>query len=212
MSVSSWPSALPYPDDLLLGPDPDRRPRPVTVAVALMAACSAFAVTVGALALLAMWHFTGTFPAAAALTGASDQMVHDTELWVRAALIVLSIGAVASSAVMALLAVGVQAGNRGARMGTWVLCALATPGAVVTLGVAVLSRTPVASGDPSTPTYLATALARAAQQSAPGWFSGAVGSLCALSVLGYIAVAVLLAVPRAKAYFHRLATPWPAAT
>ena len=192
-------------------PDPGRRPTPVTVAVALMAATAALAMTFAGLSLAAMTHFNREFRVNVAATGATDLVIHQTEIGVRAALITFAVVAAVAGVVTSLLAIGVQAGNGGARVGTWVLCCLGTLCGVATVCGVVVANSPITAVDPTGPNYLAGVLAQGVRTSLPGWFAGTLGSVCGVLALGYIAVAVLLAVPAARAYFQRIAVPWPAA-
>jgi hypothetical protein len=182
----------------------------VTVALALMATTSALAVTLAGLALLAMAHFNREFRPNVAGVGATGLAISQTEMWVRIALIALAAVAAATAVVNSLLALGAQAGNNGARVGTWVLCCLGTLCGVTVVAGVVLARSPVTATDPAAPSF-AGVIAQAVRASLPGWFGGALGSLCGALALGYIAVAVLLAVPSARAFFQRTVVPWPAA-
>jgi Na+-driven multidrug efflux pump len=57
-------------------------------------------------------------------------------------------------------------------------------------------------------TAITVAAIRSAQDAVPSWCSGLIGCLSCAVALGYIAVAILLAVPAAKAYFGRVIEPW----
>jgi|SRR5215467_1790846 len=211
MSVS-YPPAQAQPEGPPAPPtDPSRRPGQVTVAVALTATTSALALTVAGLTVIAMAHFNHEFRPNIADAGVTDLTVHQTEIGVRGVLIALAAVAAAAAVVNSLLAIGVQAGNNGARVGTWVLCCLGTLCGVASVAGIVLARSPITAVDPSGAPTLAATIAQAVRASLPGWFGGALGSLCGTLALGYIAVAVLLAVPSARAFFQRIAVPWPAA-
>jgi len=207
----SYPPAPARPD----GPDaaardPGRRPRPVTAALALMATTAALLLTTAGAAVAAMAHFNREIRRNTATIGASDLVIHQIEIGVRAILIVLAAAALAAAVVTSLLAIGVQAANNGARVGTWILCSLGTLCGVTGVGAVVVARSPMTAVDPAGPTYVG-AITESVRQSLPSWFGGALGGLCGLLALGYIAVAVLLAVPAARAFFQRIAVPWPTA-
>lgn len=207
----SYPLAQAQPEGPPPPPaDPARRPRQVIAALALMATTSALALTVAGVALLAMAQFNRDFRPNTAAAGITGLVLRQTEIGVRAALIALAAAAAAAAVVNGLLAVGVQAGNNGARVGAWVLCSLGTLCGVISVAGVVVARSPITAVDPAAPTF-AGAVAQAVRESLPDWFGGALGSLSGVLALGYIAVAVLLAVPAARAFFQRIAVLRPAA-
>jgi hypothetical protein len=190
---------------LLLTDDLPRRPRSIDLAAGAMIAAAVIGLVISGVTFGSLYHFNATYPIAVAPIGANDQFVREVEAVVRAGLIVMAAAALILSIVQAALTSGVVRGNRGARMGAWVLSAVGVAYAMATLLTMVAAHS--ISTEPSSGATTA-AVVQTAQDSIPGWFTGLVGMLAMLQILGFVAAAILLAVPSAGAFYRRIMRPW----
>jgi hypothetical protein len=185
------------------------RPATATAAAVVMLATGILGLTVALITVLGMHSFNDSFRRDVSTFGPPPSLVDTTELTGRVVFEIVSVGALVCALVTAVLACGVLRANRGARVGAWLISAVGTIGALVTIAGAVLVRVSVDVRDFDAQTSITVATIRAAQDAVPSWCSGLVGSLSGAVAFGYIAVAVLLAVPASKAYFRRVIEPWP---
>ncbi len=193
-------------------PAEQRRPAVVTAAGALMlvVALAALAVTVGL--LVAAARFRGRYLPLAANTDAVQRDIDRVGDTVRTSMGVLAILVLVLAGVLALLAVGVLRRGRSARIGTWVLVAI---GLLCGCGQGVAAGSAVSdvsyTGDPAR-VDVASQLTTAVQDALPSWLPGLVVTAALVQVVGYILVAVLLALPPANRYFRGVTqpVPWPA--
>ncbi len=173
-----------------------------------MLATAAITLAVALTTVLGMHAFNDSFRRDVASFGPPRSLVDTTEMTSRVIFEIVAGGALICAIVTAVLACGVLRANRGARVGAWLLAAVGTISALVTVTGAVLVRVSVDARDFDTQTSITVATIKAAQDAVPSWCSGLVGSLSGAAALGYIAVAILLAVPASKAYFGRVIEPW----
>jgi hypothetical protein len=106
---------------------------------------------------------------------------------------VLAVVGAAAAAVLVVLALGVLRGMAGFRIATWVLCGLGLlcgAGAVLWSLVQRAGRWDAAALDALAGSY-------------PSWWLWLSGTLSAGQALGYVVVALLLALPAAHAFFRR---------
>jgi hypothetical protein len=108
-----------------------------------------------------------------------------------------------------VLAFWLMKGSTTARIVTWVLCGIgalcACCGGASLFALSSLDRIQV-SGDEQTEKQVD--LAKALADSVPGWQKGIGGTVAVLQLLGYLAVAILLALPAANAFFRKAPTAW----
>ncbi|HEX2356496.1 MAG TPA: hypothetical protein VHI50_08545 [Micromonosporaceae bacterium] len=161
---------------------------------------------VAAIANLAMMNrLVDRFRERAAGTDATGSEIDTVVGFIRG----ISIGTAVIGIIVALALIGLALGNlRGSnasRIATWVLCGIgAVCGCCGLVGVlAQNNATFGGAGDDRTAEDLGRALADAS----PGWWTALSGTLSIGQALGYIAVAVLLALPAANAFFRRPAVP-----
>jgi hypothetical protein len=121
------------------------------------------------------------------------------------------IGAVIGGLIAILLiflAIWLVKGSNMARIVTWVVCCIGALCACCSgtslFALSGLSRIEV-SGDQQAEKQVD--LAKALADSVPGWQKGVVGTVAVLQLLGYLAVAILLALPAANAFFRKVTAP-----
>jgi hypothetical protein len=177
----------------------------VTLAAGLMMLMALLGL-IGAVATLAvMGRYVDRFRELAAGTDATRTEIDNTAT----AIEVVSVGVAVIGILVALLLVGLALGNlsgsNGSRIATWVVSGLGfLCGCCGLFGAIAQNNAAFSTGaDNSTAEDLGRALADAA----PGWWTGMSGGLSVGQALGYIAVAVLLAVPAANAFYRKPAAP-----
>ncbi|HEX2771455.1 MAG TPA: hypothetical protein VHN18_03370 [Micromonosporaceae bacterium] len=184
---------------------PARRPAAVTAAAALLAAMAAAGLANAIVGLLSLQGITDRFRSAADATDANRSDVEGLVATLRIGLAVGLIISLVVAVLLVALAVGILRGSAGARIGTWVVCGL---GALCGIcGLALLAGQRLVSLQ--TDSTDADAL-RALTDAYPGWWLGLNGALSAGQTIGYLLVALLLAVPSASRFFrHRRPAPEP---
>ncbi|HWB37890.1 MAG TPA: hypothetical protein VHA75_17885, partial [Rugosimonospora sp.] len=198
---------------------PDARTRPPVVsaaaAVLLVTALAALAATVAL--LVAAARFRGRYLPLARRTDATDHDINDVGDTIRATMGVLAVLLFLLAVALVLLAVGVLRHSFVARILTWVAAGLGLLCACSQVsGAASAVSDMTYTGDPER-VDVASQLTTAVQDALPAWFPGLLGAAATVQLLGYILVAVLLALPPANRYFRRArpapvpgGTPWPA--
>jgi uncharacterized membrane protein len=100
-------------------------------------------------------------------------------------------------------------GSNTARIITWVLCGIgalcACCSGLSLFALSGLNRVTV-NGDAQAEKQVD--LAKALADAVPGWQKGLLGTVSVLQLLGYLAVAILLALPAANAFFKKVAPVW----
>lgn len=184
---------------------PARRPAVVTAAAALLAAMAAAGLANAVVGLLSLQGITDRFRSAADATDANRSDVEGLVATLRIGLAVGLMISLAAAVLLVALAVGILRGSAGARIGTWVVCGLGALCGVCGLAVLVGQRlVPLQTGSTN-----ADAL-RALTDAYPGWWLGLNGALSAGQTIGYLLVALLLAVQPANRFFrHRRPAPEP---
>jgi Family of unknown function (DUF6264) len=108
-----------------------------------------------------------------------------------------------------VLAFWLLRGSNAARITTWVLCGIgalcACCSGVSLFALSSLDRVTV-SGDVQAEKRVD--LAKALVDAVPGWQKGLAGTVSVVELLGYLAVAILLALPAANAFFRKAAPVW----
>ncbi|MEU8078099.1 hypothetical protein AB0B31_21885 [Catellatospora citrea] len=178
------------------------RPAVVTAAAAILALLALLNLVNALLHLAAINSVLNRFRVRAVLEGVNPADLHTLENSLKVGLVLSALVLVVAAIILLALAWGVWQGNRVARILTWIACGL---GILVSCcgisGAASLGSgnvTVQGGGDPSV-----TRGAQALVDSFPGWWAGLTGLSSAAQVLGYIATAVLLALPAANEFFSR---------
>lgn len=184
------------------------RPAVVTAAVIVMLTTAVLGLTVALVSVLGMHAFNDAFRRDVAPFSPPRQLVDTTEATGRVVFVSLAVVALICAIVTGVLAFGVLRANTGARVGAWLMSALGVISALITITGAVLVRVTFEAHNVDEQTAVTAAAIRSAQDSVPSWCSGLIGSLSGVVALGYIAAAILLAVPAAKMYFGRIIEPW----
>jgi hypothetical protein len=197
----SYPQPQPVP--------PARRPATVTLAAILMFLIALLGVVSAITSLSAVNQIVDRFRELAARTDASLTDIDNLAGAIRGVSVATAVFALLFAIVLVALAFGILRGNNVARVLTWIICGLGVLCGCCSLGSVIWqnSMTSFRSGDVDDQT--AEQLAQALQDSYPGWLTGTSGTLSALQLLGYIAIAILLALPAASAFFRRPAQPQP---
>lgn len=175
---------------------PARRPAVVTAAAGLLLVMALAGIMNAGYAVASLVGIVQRFRTAAA--GVSDS---DIDLMVAAVrtgvLITAGLGTVVA-VLLALLAFGVWQGSAGARIATWVVSGLGLLCGCLSLGAVLLQRLVPVEVDP-----VAADRIEALVSAYPSGWVALSGILSAAQTLGYLVVAVLLALPPAGAFFRR---------
>ncbi|MEH0842553.1 hypothetical protein V6U81_09210 [Micromonospora sp. CPCC 205711] len=183
-----------YPDQV-----PARRPAAVTLAAAVLALMALAAAVYAVVSLLALGGTVDRFRAAAAGTTASADDVDGVVLLLRVLTIVSAVLTILVGLLLVGLAAGLLARRAGARVATWVVCGLGLLLGCCGVAVLVAQRTNPVRGQTSASGELVGLLADAY----PSWWIPVNGGLSVAQALGYLVVALLLALPAANAWFRR---------
>lgn len=178
------------------------RPTVVTAATAILGLLALLNLVNALLHLAAISSVLNRLRVRAVLAGVSPAVLANLENSTKAALLTSAAVSVIAAIVLLALAWGVWQGNRVARILTWIVCGLgillACCGISGAVSLGTGNVTVQGGGDPS---Y--TRGAQALVDSFPGWWAALSGLSSLAQVLGYIATAVLLALPAANAWFSR---------
>lgn len=178
------------------------RPAVVTAAAAILGLLALLNLVNAILHLASINTVLNRFRVRAVLEGVNPADLGPIETTLKTALVVSALVAVLVAIVLAILAWGVWQGSQVARVVTWVVCGLgimlACCGISGAFSLGTRNVSVQGGGDPSV-----TRGAQALVDSFPGWWAGLTGASSAGQVLGYIATAVLLALPAANLFFSR---------
>jgi hypothetical protein len=181
-----------------------RRPTAVTTAAAVMVGMATLGLVGAVLTLVTVNGIIADFRAAA--TGANANQVNALAGFLRTYSVLAAVFGVLGAALLVGLAVGNLRGVRGTRIATWVVCGLGLfLGCCGVLGVLLSGAVQLGSA-----TQTDTQVAQALSAAYPGWWIGVNAAVSGGQAVGYIAVAILLALPAATAFFRRPepATQW----
>jgi hypothetical protein len=185
--------------------EPARRPAPVSAAVSIMILMAAGGLANAVIGLAGMGGVVDRFRAGATRAGASEADIDSLAGLAWGMVIAGAVLAVVLAALLVTLALGNLRGSNGARIATWVVCGLGLLcgccGLLAVVGQSALSWN-ISSDDPT-----AEDLTQALTDAYPGWWIGLSGSLSAAQALGYLVVALLLALPAAHRYFRKRPAP-----
>ncbi|SCG46894.1 hypothetical protein [Micromonospora halophytica] len=181
-----------YPDQV-----PTRRPAVVTLAAAVLALMALGALVYAVATLLALGGTVDRFRAAAADTVAGADDVDGVVALVRAGAIVSAVLTVLVGVLLVGLATGLLAGRRGARVATWVVGGLGLLAGCCTGALLLGQRaTPLETG-------IDANLLGLLGEAYPSWWLPVNAGVSVAQMLGYLVVAVLLALPAANGWFAR---------
>ncbi|MGC4810321.1 hypothetical protein ACLQ29_07315 [Micromonospora sp. DT228] len=185
-------------------------------AVVLSAATVLWVMAVASLAytvvdLVVLGGTVDAFRSAARDTSASPEQIDDVVTLLRASAVLSAVLAALSAPVLAGLALGLLAARNGVRVATWVVSGLGVLGGCCSVAVLIGERAaPLQLG--ADDQALAELLGLIGD-AYPSWWIPLNAGLSVGQVLGYLVVAVLLALPAANAWFgHRRSTAPPAFT
>ncbi|SCE71780.1 hypothetical protein GA0074696_0415 [Micromonospora purpureochromogenes] len=188
-----------YPDQA-----PARRPAAVTLAAAVLGLMALAAGAYAVAALLALGGTVDRLRSAAAGTTAGPDDVDGVVTLLRVTTILSAVLTVLVGLLLIGLAAGLLAGRRGARVATWVVAGLGLLCGCCGLAALVGQRAgPLRTDEQSTVELLGLL-----GDAYPSWWLPLNGALSVGQVLGYLVVAVLLALPAANGWFGR-ARPTP---
>lgn len=182
-------------------PEPARRPAAVTAAVVLLALMAVVAVAYAVAGLFVLFSTVDAFRLVAAGSAASpdevDAVVALVAIWTVAGAVVSLLAGVLLAALAAL----VRTGRSSARVVTWVVAGLGAVagccGLTLLGGMRAIPLQP-AEVDRSTAELLAQL-----SEAYPDWWISLGAGLSVGQVLGYLVVAMLLALPPAATWFRR---------
>jgi hypothetical protein len=183
--------------------EPNRpRPATVTTAAAIMIFMGAAGLVNAVVGLAAIGGVVDRFREAAQATGASESDIDGLAGVAWGTVIAGAVLAVLFAALLIALGLGNLQGRNGARIATWVVSGLGLFCGCCGL-LAVVSQSAL-SWNISTDNRTED-LTQALTDAYPGWWIGLNGVVSAGQALGYLVVALLLALPASHPYFRRQA-------
>ncbi|WBB55898.1 hypothetical protein [Verrucosispora sp. WMMD573] len=180
---------------------PARRPATVVLAVSTLAV-----MALGALvyAVIGLASLSGTVDRFRATADADPGQVDAAVALVRASVAVSAVLSILAGLLLVGLAVGLAARRPAARVATWVVAGLGICCGCGGLATLIVQRAvPLDFGDDRATAELLAGLPDAY----PSWWIPLTATLSIAQVLGYLVVAVLLALPAANAWFRRRPAP-----
>jgi hypothetical protein len=198
------PSYTPPPT--AVSPGPRKRPAVVVAAAAILLALAICSLGHSVLGLVSLGSTVDRFKERARVIGAAGSDIDAAVSQMRVSYIFAVLFAVLFAVVLAGLAYGLLKGSNGARIATWVISGIAILcdccSTLFYFGANGINITTGGQND------LQAQLAQAQLDAFPAWFLATAGGISLLQLLGYIAVAVLLALPAANAFFKKVAPGW----
>ncbi|MEV1288373.1 hypothetical protein [Micromonospora sp. NPDC049679] len=190
-----------HPGDPAAGrPNPVRRPSPVTVAAAVMIGMGLVGLLHALVGLAMMNRAVRHVRSVGREIAAPPSEVDAVVLLARAGAVVAAVVGVFFALLLVALALGNLRGRNPARVGTWVVCGLGLLCGCAGVIATVTQRSlPLKLPDDQVRAELLHALGDAY----PSWWIWLTGGLSAAQTLGYLVVALLLALPAATAFFRR---------
>ncbi|HET6213809.1 MAG TPA: hypothetical protein VFE14_13175 [Micromonosporaceae bacterium] len=195
----------------MAGPEPRAgRPASVGLAAVIMMMIAALGVISAIVTLATISRTTDRFQQLAReRTDASSTEIDSVVTAIRVISVTTAIFLVLLALVLIALAIGDLRGSNIARILTWVICGLGLLCGCCGIFSALGSTRTTSLGTGDTDAETARELGHALSDAYPGWWMATSGGLSGLQLLGYIAVAVLLALPAANAFFRKPAPPVP---
>ncbi|NUT17695.1 MAG: hypothetical protein HOV77_00760 [Hamadaea sp.] len=141
--------------------------------------------------------------------GVSAQKIDDQVTQLRIQTIAGAVIGLLIALLLLALAYFLVKGSNAARITTWVLCGIGALCACCGgVGLIFLKNLDRFSTEGNQQDQEQLDLARAMGDAVPGWQVGLGGTAAVLQLLGYLAVAILLAMPAANAFFRKVAPSW----
>ncbi|MEV6691178.1 hypothetical protein AB0M35_06880 [Micromonospora sp. NPDC051196] len=179
---------------------PDRRPTVVRLAVAVLSVMALGALGYALAGLATVGGTVSRFRAAAADTSADGGQIDVMTTLLRTSVVLSAVVSVFAGLLLAGLALGVAAGRTGARVASWVVAGFGVLfGCCGIVALFIQRITPLDFGDDQ----VAAELVDLTGNAYPSWWIPLTATLSVAQVLGYLVVAVLLALPAAGAWFRR---------
>ncbi|MTK02555.1 hypothetical protein [Micromonospora sp. CP22] len=184
---------------------PARRPVAVTLAAATLAVMGLGALTYAVLGLASVQGTVDRFRSTAG-TDVDSGQVDALAALLRASVVVSAVLSIFAGLLLVSLALGVAAGRPAARVVTWVVAGLGVFCGCGGLVMLIVQRAvPLEfQGDHDTAELL-----NLSSDAHPSWWIPLTVALSIAQVLGYLVVAVLVAMPAANAWFRRPPAPRP---
>ncbi|MGW0501865.1 hypothetical protein [Micromonospora sp. NPDC003241] len=183
---------------------PPRRPAVVVTAVVVLAVMAVGALGYAVAGLSIVGGTGSRFRAAAVGTSADSAQVDAMVTLLRGVVVGAAVLSVLAALLLAGLAVGLIGGRPAARVSTWAVAGLGMLLGCCGIGTLLVQRaTPLDFGDDQAAAELVALVADAY----PSWWIPITTTLSVAQVLGYLVVAVLLAMPSANAWFRRRPVP-----
>ncbi|MFG3706666.1 hypothetical protein ACGF7U_18315 [Micromonospora sp. NPDC047670] len=183
-----------------------RRPAAVTLAVAVLLLMAVAALAHAVAGAVSLGGTVARFRDAAQGTSAGPDQIDRVVTLLRVSTVLTAVVSLLAGLLLAGLALGLRARRSGARTATWVVSGLGLILGCCALALLGVQRAaPLRLGEDDRATAELLGLVADAQ---PSWWIPLGAGLSVGQVLGYLVVAVLLALPAANAWFRRR----PAAT
>lgn len=179
-----------------------RRPVTVTVAASILVAMGLGGLVPGATGLVVAAQAGEQVRAAGRALGAAPGDVSVALLILWGSAVAAAVVAVVAAVVLTGLAIGNLRAAPIARVGTWVVCALGVLCGAAAFAVSVAQRA-IVWRPPANP--VRAELLGAISHAYPTWWLLLTAGLCVVQVLGYVVIALLLALPSAAVFFRRQA-------
>jgi hypothetical protein len=180
---------------------PARRPAVVTLAVAVLLLMAVAALAYAVAGAVTLGGTVARFRDAAQGTSAGTDQIDRVVTLLSVSTVLTAVVSLLAGLLLAGLALGLRARRAGARTATWVVSGLGLILGCCALAVLVVQRAaPLRLGEDDRATAELLGLVADAQ---PSWWIPLGAGLSVGQVLGYLVVAVLLALPAANAWFRR---------
>lgn len=177
-----------------------RRPAAVTLAVALLLLMAVAALAHAVAGAVSLGGTVTRFRDAAQGTSAGPDEIDRVVTLLRVSTVLTAVVSLLAGLLLAGLALGLRARRSGARTATWVVSGLGLILGCCALALLVVQRAaPLRLGEDDRATAEVLGLVADAQ---PSWWIPLGAGLSVGQVLGYLVVAVLLALPAANAWFR----------
>ena len=169
----------------------------VTLAAVILGLLALLSLFAGIIGLVALGQTVDEFRRLAAFESLDPDQIDAIVGFLRVSFVCNAVVGVLFALLLAVLAWGVARGNQPARAITWIACGVGLLWACCS-GFGSLASFSSVSPSSTDPDQIAGNLA---VRSLPDWLAGVLLGSSGVSVLGYIAIAVLLALPAANAFF-----------
>ena len=174
-----------------------KRPLAVTLAAVILGLIALLSLCSAIIGLVALDQTVDEFQRLAASEPFTSDEVNAVVGFLRGSLVCHAVVSVLFAILLVVLAWGVARGKQPARVLTWIVCGFGLLWACCS-GFGALASFSTVTPSSTDPDQIAGNLA---VRSLPDWAAGILLGSSVLSALGYIATAILLALPAASAYF-----------